>query len=281
MPTLNVAAKVGQTFSNLTYNGTDFRFKFWDHKEEIFISNMRWTKFDLNIGARNEYYGVQDWLMTSNEGVDPGSISRVSGDFVSAFVSSRTNTFDNGYFPRRGVNMGFDYKWVFAKPGDQDFHPVHIASFDYRQVIRMGGRVALIYGVNARALLQNRDAGYMSDFPLRNCIGGFMAGRYLDQQMPFIGFRDMLITEDYLATADLALRLRFGKNLFTTVQGAYFRSAATPGDFIRLEDGVGLNAIGAALELGYHTIAGPLRLNVHWSDMTRKVGVYMSFGYDF
>ena len=38
---------------------------------------------------------------------------------------------------------------------------------------------------------------------------------------------------------------------------------------------------GAAVEYSYDTIFGPLSANVHWSDLTGKVGVYISAGYNF
>ena len=31
----------------------------------------------------------------------------------------------------------------------------------------------------------------------------------------------------------------------------------------------------------YNTIMGPLKFNVHYSNLTNKVGAYVSFGYDF
>ena len=43
----------------------------------------------------------------------------------------------------------------------------------------------------------------------------------------------------------------------------------------------GLGYFGAAAEYSYHTIFGPITLNVHWSNMTRKAGFYLSAGYNF
>ena len=41
------------------------------------------------------------------------------------------------------------------------------------------------------------------------------------------------------------------------------------------------SALGAALELSYKTILGPLKGVVHWTDLTHRTGFYLSFGYDF
>ena len=39
--------------------------------------------------------------------------------------------------------------------------------------------------------------------------------------------------------------------------------------------------VGAGLGYAYNSIAGPLKAIVHWSNITRSVGVYLSFGYNF
>jgi len=38
---------------------------------------------------------------------------------------------------------------------------------------------------------------------------------------------------------------------------------------------------GAGLEYAYDTIFGPVKANVHWSDLSGKVGFYISAGYNF
>ena len=38
---------------------------------------------------------------------------------------------------------------------------------------------------------------------------------------------------------------------------------------------------GAGLEYSYDSIVGPIKLNVHWSNLTNKVGAYFSLGFDF
>ena len=43
----------------------------------------------------------------------------------------------------------------------------------------------------------------------------------------------------------------------------------------------GENLYGFGLGYAYDTIVGPLKAIVHWSSMTRKVGAYLSFGFDF
>ena len=166
---------------------------------------------------------------------------------------------------------------MFSKLGDGEFHPEHLASAHFRTAIPFGGHVSLLLGVSGRAVL-NGEAEDLSNLPLKNFIGGTMAGRYIDQQIPFCGFGNMMLVDNYLATADAALRLRFGKNLFTTFQAGAFKSEDTLKGMLDLQNKL---VLGACIEIGYNTIAGPLRLDVRWNDLTKNVGAYISFGYDF
>ena len=38
---------------------------------------------------------------------------------------------------------------------------------------------------------------------------------------------------------------------------------------------------GFALEYAYNSIVGPIRANVHWSDISHSIGFYLGIGFDF
>lgn len=276
-PTFNLSAKVAKTTAGMTHQDLLYRVNFWEHKEEAYFSNMHWTRFDFNAGLRNQYFDMMDWLSNGVAAMDDNTLDGIGGDFVSAFLTGRAYTFDDGYYPTRGVNMGFEYNWLFSKMGVSDFAPEHILSVDFRKVFGMGKHAAFILGLNARGIYGAEDSG-MTNYPLMNFVGGYMPGRYLDQQIPFVGFGGIMSTGDYLAVADAALRFRFGRKLFTSFQAGYMRHSDTIKGFIGEEN---QNILGAGIELGYRTLVGPFKVNVHWNDLSEKVGVYASFGYDF
>ena len=39
--------------------------------------------------------------------------------------------------------------------------------------------------------------------------------------------------------------------------------------------------VGAGIEYAYDSILGPIKADIHWSNVTNKLGVYLSLGYDF
>ena len=276
-PTFNIDAKISGYTADVTWDEALYRLNYWSHKEEVYFSNMHWTKLDFNVGARNKFFRTTGWLSSLDVAAPSDLLASLGGDYTSAFANGRAYTLDDPYFTMRGVDFYVDYEWVFAKDWRIDFSDAHLGSVRFRTALPFGQHVSLLMGVNARAVL-NAATDDTSNFPLKNFIGGTMAGRYIDQQIPFCGFGGMMLVDNYLATADAALRLRFGKNLFTTFQGGAFKAEDTIAGFLDIQNKL---VLGACFELGYKTIAGPLRLDVRWNDLTRNVGAYVSFGYDF
>ena len=276
-PTLNFDAKVSGYTADVTTDEALFRLKYWSHQEEVYFSNIHWTHLDFNIGGRNKFIRATDWLSNQNVSASSDVLSSMGGNYTSAFANGRAYTLDDPYFTMRGIDFNVNYEWVFAKDLKIGFADEHLASVHFRTALPFGRHVSLLMGVNARAVL-NGDAEDMTNLPLKNFIGGTRAGRYLDQQIPFCGFGGMMLVDNYLASADAALRLRFGKNLFTTFEAGAFKAEDTLSGFLDIQNKL---VLGACFELGFKTIAGPIRLDVRWNDLNKKVGAYVSFGYDF
>ena len=112
--------------------------------------------------------------------------------------------------------------------------------------------------------------------PYFNAIGGSIAGRYVDQQLPFIGVTNLHAMKNLLTMARMDFRFRLMRNHYLTGIVNYVRDGDSFNDYL-----VGLGYFGAGLEYAFDTIFGPLKANVHWSNMTNKVGFYISAGYNF
>ena len=131
-PTFNIDAKISGYTANVMANDVLYRMDYWSHKEEVYFSNMHWTNMDFNVGARNKFVKTTGWL-SNNESAAPSSLlTPLGGDYVSAFATGRAYTYDNSYFPMRGVDFTVDYEWVFGKLGEATSGPVADAGDDIR-----------------------------------------------------------------------------------------------------------------------------------------------------
>ena len=270
-PTLNVTARYKYVDRNQFSIG-DSRFKFVYHnlREEAFLSNLQWKRFDVNVGIRDDYYlfnsVMSDRMLSS---YDPG----IHHHYLSAFLRGRTDTFDNGYFPTEGFTAGVDYAWVISgfKDGIEDFHALQ---FDSKAVVPISDVVSFLPSLSGRFLL-----GDNVPLPYLNTVGGSMAGRYLDQQLPFIGINNAVQVSNVIGIARADMRFKLARNNYLTAIANMGVEARRLRDVFYNESLSTLSGFG--LEYAYNSILGPIRLNVHWSDRIHRLGAYLSVGFDF
>lgn len=268
IPTINASASVRWTDLNLLNFGNNrLSFNYIAAKQEFYMSNMEWKQLDVRAGLRNEIISVKD-IKSEIPGDYNMHIS--SDDFVSAFVEAETYTFDDGYFPTRGVDAGASYSWTFAGfPRKlQNFHTV---TADAKVVLPAGEVFAFIPSFNFRFLFGNE-----IPVPYFNAVGGSLPSRYVEQQMPFVGVSHLSAMKNILTIYRADFRFKLARNHYLTGIVNYARDCD---NFVRYVDGLGY--FGAAAEYAFDTVFGPIKANIHWSNLTGKVGFYLSAGYNF
>ena len=270
--TFNVMAGVRYTDRNTFSIGDNrFRINFLDVRQEIFLSNIKWSTFFLKTGFRNDYYNVNSVM--AEQAFGDYDVNQLSNDYVTFFINARRDSFDNAYIPTKGKSLGISYDWVFGG-GPQKFNNFHALTLDAKQVVG-GDRFAFIPSLNIRYLI-----GDEVPVPFTNTIGGSMAGRYLDQQIPFIGINNAAAMQKILGVARTDFRFKLLKNNYLTAIANYALSCDEISAFKTWRDDVS-GYLGCGVQYTYNSIVGPLSLNVHWSTYTHNVGLYLSLGFDF
>lgn len=242
-----------------------------NRREEFYISNLKWSKLFMKAGVRNEFFRIGSVM--SEKSIWNSGVNKFSEYYLSAFVNGRNDNMDNAYVPTTGHSIGVSYSWTLGGfPKEIDRY--HVIQFDSRRVFG-GDRFAFIPSVNIRAVL-----GEDVPIPFMNTMGGSIAGRYFDQQMPFIGFGNSAVMSNILGVGRADLRVKLYRNNYLT---AIYNYALTSDSFKGFEDWDDhvLDYHGCGLQYTYNSIVGPLCINVHWSDYTRKTGYYVSIGFDF
>ena len=269
IPTVNASSTVRWTnMSMLNFGSSNLSLNYFNARQEVYLSNMKWHFLDTRGGIRNDVFNIRN--IKSSQIVDEYDKSSLSNDFVSLFVDGRTDTFDDGYFPAKGMNVGLSYSWTFAGI-PSTVHNFHTLQADAKFVVPVGDVFAFIPSVNCRFLIGN-------EIPLAyfNAIGGSLAGRFVDQQMPFIGVTNLVAMENIMTLVRTDFRFRLAKNHYLTGTLNYVRDSEFFMDYWK-----GPGNFGAGVEYSFDTIFGPLSANVHWSDFTGKVGMYLSAGFNF
>ena len=240
--------------------------------QELYFSNMHWSFFDVKLGVRNQFFSLMNIATSTESGVDQTYRQRFNMNFPGVFADGRVETLDDDYFPTRGVSAGINAELttdlLFAGAGQSTLYG--IVGSDGRFPLSVG-RLTFIPQYYFRLVFGNAPP-----VPITNILGGDMRGRYLEQQIPFVGLNDMAVLHNHLLLGRLDARYRLFKHSYVSLMGnvAYDFSA-----FNKIGEGSLIGGVG--LGYAYDSIAGPLKAQVHWSSLTKKLGLYLSFGYHF
>ena len=281
IPTVNLTASARWTnidmLDAIGMTSTNMGLKYFSMTQEAYLSKLAWSLFDLKAGLRNRYFMVRS---ISNEVTSPGYIEGLeydilSNDYVSVFLDGRADTFDNGYFPRSGFAAGLGYEWIFAG-GPNNVHNLHMASADAKVVVPARKIFTFIPSAAVRFVFGHAPLAYM------NFAGGSMPGRYFEQQMPFVGRNNVVPMRNILTLFRTDFRFEVANHHFLTAIVNYARDSDTFGDY--LSAGAG-NWFGAGVEYAYDAFFGPVKADLHWSNISGNInggiGFYISIGYNF
>ena len=270
-PTFNVGASVKWLDRNrFTLGESDYNVAYLNVREEIYLSNIRLKKFDAKIGLRSDFYKMNKVMATSVTG--NYDLDVLTNNYVSTFIDLKADTFDNGYFPTRGISWRMGYEWVFTGLRKK-IEKFHIANLEFKGAVT-AGCFTFLPSVNARFVF-----GGEPSLPYLNIIGGYMPGRYLDQQIPFTGVNYAMAMHNYLAMVRADFRFRLFKNNYLTLCSNYAYSVRELNDIT--DTSLALGVFGAGLKYSYNSIIGPVDVGVQWRSRNSKVGAFLNVGLYF
>jgi len=240
-------------------------------RSELNYQITGWRSADIRFGVRYDFMDNRE--MSAVNFLD----IHYKMQSVNGFISWKLDNMDDIYFPKRGLNMrlegGAYYGWGNYEDGgtkliyNQKFCE---ALLDMKAAIPMGNRVVLIPQTWNRYLFGSPYTIY------RNFVGGTMYGRYVETQMPFIGINHTCMTYSFVDIFRADLRVNLFKQHYATLYANYmFDWEIFLNEFNRN------HSYGFGLGYSVNTIIGPVQLIVHWSNISRKVGVHFSLGFDF
>lgn len=267
----NLSYKYRSSNLNLNHELVQGSMNFRDHALTAMFSTTKMRSLAIDLGGRLDFMNYRDMIGNVSGEAAAYDLDFKRNTFVSAFARFQLDQRDQEYFPTRGPHFDASFAYYPGKWFGESHPPFGAANLHFSTVIPAGNRLAFLLSLDSRILLGN-------DVPLAfaNMMGGSLAGRYMDQQIPFIGFGQSHIFDRALGSATLDVRFRFLENHYIFASGAYardFRGLATLFD--------NEPVIGTRLGYAYNSIIGPLAFNLFWSNYTKKVGAYVSIGYNF
>ena len=333
LPSYGIVGRLGFTNATVGWSG-DTHEQLFHAAVDGYLEDSRLKKGSLRVGVTAEMNPYEHKLGYSdlNLGWDWRSF------WLSGFGTFKYDTFDDGYFPTRGIRLYADGRYVFYGrkppksidyPTDYEYHPdddiddgthsgndentglgFHFPTraddavpddpsegpgpdqevedlFKRRDPVKpylsMMGSIEAAFTFGQNFTIQpilyfgcnSTDAEEMN-FRHAVVVGGFMANRYVEHQIPFFGFsHGFRSSSRFTMVPQLDLRYRFLRKNYVTVRGGLFMRDS---EFRFMFQGNQLWAAG--LEYARQSIVGPLRVAAQYCAVG-GFSIYASIGFDF
>ena len=256
---LRLLPLIGLTVRNriVNYTVAEGQTLLWNAGADLFLKDVNLSRGKMKLGLSAEMSPLrQDY----------------TSHWISGFVNAGFDTFDDGAFPHRGVRTGANGRYVFAgMAGGRWISPYGIVQGNFSAAIPLGR-----FTVQPTVYAGWSSSTTTQVSPLHSLYaGGFLASRYYEFQVPYIGYRHgAFASGQKQLMAQLDLRAALSSKAFISLQGAGLMTDGAAGT--QAPD----SSYAIGLEAGLKTIAGPLKLNVNRCSSTGW-GAFLSFGMDF
>ena len=238
------------------------------HRVTLGGSDIYFRNFKLQLGVRYEYYNYESFLFSDKD----LNISVKPEGFFSYYGLAHLETFDKRYYPTRGMSLKVDYSlYTDNLITYNDGAPFSAIGLDFESVLSITRRVKFIPSIYGRVLV-----GHNIPYPYLNCMGGDVAGRYVDQQLPFLGIQHLEIFDNSVVVAKVKVRYNIGRNHYISLAGNYAKQESNFFDVFGGDD-----IFGGGVGYSYDSIVGPIDFMFSLSDWSKKLGFYFNLGYYF
>ena len=231
-----------------------------------------WNKIQVSAGLNFEHYNYHDLL--SLEPVDALMFGNKS--LFTYFTGLLYNNLNGRSVPTKGLSWSVMYHLYTDNLFQyEDNSPILAFSAHWQGCFTPLKNFTIIPSIDGRILT----GGDNYSFAVTNMLGGNIAGRYMPQQIPFVGINRAELASGSLIVAGLKLRQRIFKNQYVSVTGNYGRSSDKLHELF--EDSHSYDLVGTGIGYMYNSFLGPLEIELNWSNQTKKLGWYAGFGFVF
>ena len=269
IPKINLSYMFKTTDMNIYERGTlsDY-LNYFTNKMELYLSNMYFRNYDISAGIRLESYKYRRYIDNTNV----ADIDRDADWYLSYFFDAKMDNRDSKLFPTSGAAV--DASISFFQPNfNRDNNYFTTLKFNASFAASLSDRFTLLPAIYYRSFI-----GAETYTPYLNFAGGSEYGRYVSQQIPFIGINYAEIFDSNILVGRLDARQRIGNRHYLFGVVNYMRVGNL---FEHMFDYHGEGYWGTGVRYSYYTPLGPIGLDVHWSDYNKKVGLYLNIGYYF
>lgn len=274
MPRLNLSYTFKRSGFDMYDDGmADMNVLVYKNNVEFYLSESYSKNFHIQVGVKYDRFGMRHLLSNTDTIVNSNiKYSDYIGNYFGVFIRTQFDNRDHGVFATKGIKFGINGQWLPGIFSANEFKHFGSVNVDFTAYISPAKRFTIIPSLYFSSLM-----GPVTPAPFLNLAGGSYKGRYFDQQIPFIGINHPELLKNTVGVARLDFRVMVANKQYVAGIVNYGRESKTIQDFFKVKS----NLWGAAVGYAYDSPIGPISLNVHWSNLTRRVGLYFNLGYYF
>ena len=274
--------------------------KFLQHNVRVYLSENYSRTISFGAGFETDFVIPRKVMYLSHDTI---SEDYRNVNTLGSFAYFHFDNLDRNSFATKGAKGKIDFRWrdmMFSKNTSKSLGAGSVIFGIEGYLPVMKDRLVLIpqlYGsilFGKGAVSGTTDSwnpifnGPVPAYPtMNNIVGGAEMGRYIDQQLPFIGLNKISMAFNNIAIARLDVRARLFKNHYLTAMVNYARSSIDMKNFFssggeilwdELYDYNSSNWIGGGIRYSIDTKIGPLSFDITSSNISNNVNLYFSLG---
>lgn len=235
----------------------------------LVFSEFYFGNIMLHMGAQMEHFHFYKAMGSVFEPPQSGLKDQL---YFNYLINGVYDNLNRVYFPTSGQYFSFQYSLHtdnFVKLEEDT--PLSVLKLNFLKPFRVNNGIFIAPRVTARYLMSD-SIPYM----YRNLVGGKIDSHYMPQQISLQGSKGMEFMDNMVLSTDVTLYYNFTPknylytNLNFTIHNNHLHTLFK-----------GKSFIGVNLGYSYLSVAGPLRLELGYSELSKRFHPYASFGYSF
>ncbi|RKE98576.1 patatin-like phospholipase family protein [Ichthyenterobacterium magnum] len=257
-----------QAFSGL--NKVDVELK--DQTNQFYLQTMIKKDFAFRIGAEHKRLNIKSETLVVDNQEDEFVFENT--DYFSAFGSIKLDTYDDIYYPNKGVYFNGDFQmYLFASNFNKDFESFSIAQADMGYAFSVSDKLSFNLKTSGGFKI-----GENSTQALDFALGGY-GNNFINNFIPFLGYDFISLTGNSFVKASALADYEIFKKHHITLEGNWANiedNMFETGEWFTLPD-----YRGYALGYGIETFLGPVQAKFSYSPEQKTSTWFFNIGFWF
>lgn len=227
------------------------------------INSIVSEAYSLGFGARVEYSDLVHTVGENNLSTD--------NFLINYYAFIRMDTHEKNFYPRKGISLYSELRMMTDNGYSiNDKESFFMLYFNMKKPISLTKSFTIIPSIYFNGALTKHEENV---FAASTYWGGVVETRYFNNQIPFVGYKEMAVSYKNALVVRMDLQWEIWKKKYLILKWNLGKSS----DFLDYNGFIQ----GASLTGAWDTPIGPLEISVMGNSATKRVGLLANIGYWF